>query len=160
MIILSIDPGFDKVGYAIFDKLEKKDPVFVTSGLIKTNPSDTITLRLKLIHDSLTSIIETYKPNTLVMEQLFMFKNQKTVIGVAQAQGSIMLLTSIYQLRLVFLTPLQIKQIITGDGRADKTSVFKLVQLQLKVVIKVKHDDEADAIACGLAFCFLNEQLL
>ena len=161
-VILSIDPGFDKVGYAFFDKKSSRsnDFEYLASGLIKTAKTSTTSKRLQTIYDQLVALIKQYKPEKLIMEQLFFFKNQKTVIGVAQAQGAIMLLASQHNIQLLFLTPLQIKQIITGYGNADKKSIHKMISLLLNQELKVADDDESDAIACGLAYCYVNENLV
>lgn len=157
MKILSIDSGLERTGYAVF--LKEQKPVYVASGLIKTPSSASVPTRLRQIYESLEAVIEEHHPSHVVVEQLFMFKNQKTVIVVAQAQGVVQLLAAKRGLSLEFLTPLQIKQMVTGYGNADKKSVEKMVQLS-GITIDGKIDDEIDAIACGLAYCFLNKNLL
>lgn len=161
MVILAIDPGFDKLGFAIFDKDEKKrDFKYIASGLIKTNTKEALELRLKAIHDSLVKIIAEHHPHLIVMEQLFFTRNISTAIAVAQAQGTVLLLAALNNMHVLFLTPSQIKQIVTGYGNADKRAVHKMVELSLKQKVSVKEDDETDAIACGLAYCYLRENLL
>ena len=91
----------------------------------------------------------------MIVEQLFFFKNQKTFIRVAQAQGVALLLAAQNKIRVKFLTPLQIKQTVTGYGKADKKSIQKMIKLELQ--IDIKQDDEADAIACGLAYIYINK---
>ena len=159
MIILSIDCGFEKVGYSIFDKNKRLATglSYVNSGLITTSKSNTLEKRFEIIHQSLSNIVLKYKPTLIILEQLFFFKNQKTVIGVAQAQGVILLLASQKNIPVEFLTPLQIKQIVTGYGNADKKSVQKMLKLLLGNKAVFKTDDEADAVACGLAYCYLNK---
>ncbi len=158
-MILSIDPGFEKVGYAFFEK-KGPDFSFVTSGLIKTKKTLAHEKRLLQIYEELSMLIRKHKPSSVVIEQLFFFKNQKTVISVAQAQGIIVLLAAQNKIPLTYLTPLQIKQTITGYGNADKKSVLKMIQIILKDKIVVEDDDQSDAIACGLAYCYLNRNLL
>ncbi len=162
MRLISIDPGYDKVGYAIFDKAPDKKTAFkyITSDLIKTPKTDLHEKRLKAIYDGLNKIITKYSPELLVIEELFMFKNQKTVIKVAQSIGVIEVLAANCGLPVKRFTPLEIKSIVTGYGTADKTAIKKMVQLTLKQDLVFKDDDQADAIACGLAYCFLNEKLL
>lgn len=155
MILLSIDPGFDKVGFAVYASDHPSRITLITSGLIKTRTGDVLLARLKDIHTVLEKVIRTHGVDTMVMEQIFFFKNAKTVIAVAQAQGSIMSLCVPHRLDFSFLTPLQIKQAVTGDGRADKRSVWKMLLLQLGSSLTVKDDDESDAIACGYAYCLL-----
>ena len=156
MKILSIDPGYDKVGYAIFEVNKKaiRDFTFITSDLIKTNNADSHELRLKQVYDELDDIIKKYDIKELVIEQLFVFKNAKTVIKVAQSLGVIELVGAHNNLIIHRLTPLQIKQAVTGNGTADKQSVQKMIRLELGDKIAFKDDDERDAVACGLAYIY------
>jgi len=148
MIILSIDSGIEKTGYAVFD-----NKTYLKSGLIKTSKSKSTEYRLLEIYLELEKVIKKFRPKTVVFEQLFFFRNQKTAIKVAQAQGSVLLLAALNDLKVEFLTPLQIKQIITGYGQSDKKSVQKMIKLENG--IDIDQDDEADAVACGLAYIYL-----
>lgn len=170
MIILSIDPGVEKVGYAFFEKKVNPSTLlrtrgatydYLSSGLIKTSRADEHEARLLHIYTELKQIIKTEKPNLIVIERLFFFKNQKTVISVGQAQGVILLVAAQEGIPTTYLTPLQIKSIITGYGNADKKSVQKMLGLLMKEKLPVKcEDDQSDAIACGLAYCYLNQNIL
>ncbi len=148
MTIFSIDSGIERTGYAIF-----KDKKYVTSALVKTSKNKPTEIRLEEIYSKLKEVFKKYKPDVMVLEQLLFFKNQKTFIRVAQAQGIVMLLAAQNKIKVEFLTPLQIKQIITGYGQADKKSVQKMIRLTTE--IDIKQDDEADAVACGLAYIHL-----
>lgn len=159
--ILSLDPGYDKVGYAVFHQdPDAHDFTYVTSDLIKTSPKDTHENRLRFVYERLSAIIAEHAIDTMALETLFMFKNQKTVIKVAQAIGVIELVGALHALHIERLTPLQIKSIVTGYGTADKTSVLKMIRLTLADKITIKDDDQADAIACGLAYCYQNKSLI
>ena len=147
MTILSIDSGIERTGYAIF-----KDKKYVTSALIKTSKNLKTEIRLREIYLKLVEIMKQFKPDVMVLEQLLFFKNQKTFIRVAQAQGVVMLLAAQNDIKVEFLTPLQIKQIVTGYGQADKLAVQKMIKLTTD--IDIKQDDEADAVACGLAYLY------
>jgi crossover junction endodeoxyribonuclease RuvC len=157
MKLVSIDSGLERTGYAIFEKIHK--PVYIASGLIKTSSKASVPTRLKQIYDELSVIVDTHKPTQIIVEQLFMYTNKKTVIVVAQTQGVVQLLAAQKSIPLDFLTPLQIKQMVTGYGGADKKSVKKMVKLN-GIDVDGKIDDEVDAIASGLAYCFLNKNLL
>lgn len=160
MIILAIDSGFERTGYAVIS-YQKSVVSYLTSGLIKTSAKKTLSTRLLEIHTSINQLIEVWRPTVVVVEQIFFFKNQKTVIPVAQAQGITLLLAAQHNLELEFLTPLQIKQIVTGYGHSDKESVKKMISLTLpKLDLQGMIDDEIDAIACGLAYCYLNKKLI
>lgn len=161
MRIMGIDSGIERVGWAVFDKDERsgQSSTYVTSGLIKT-PIKAVELRLLQIYDELEVLITTHKIKELAIEQLFFFKNQKTVIPVAQAQGAVLTICAKYGIPVTFLTPLQIKQAITGYGTADKPAVQKMLGLTLGLKDELKQDDQADAIACGLTYCYRNSSLL
>ena len=111
-------------------------------------------MRLKIIYETLNEIIKKHKIEQLVIEKLFFFKNKKTVLEVSQAVGVIELSASLMNIPISRLTPLEIKQIITGYGTADKKSVQKMIKLELGDQVVFKDDDESDAIACGLAYIY------
>lgn len=162
MKFIAIDPGFDKVGYAVFEKGNDggEDFEYLFSNLIKTSRKDLHENRLKQIYNELDEIIKKEQVEALIVEKLFMFKNKKTFIKVAQAIGVVEVVAAKNNIIVKRLTPLQIKQIVTGYGTADKKSVHKMLELSFGDKIKVKDDDEADAIACGLAYCYVNEELI
>ena len=145
MTILAIDSGIEKTGYAIF-----KNKKYVTSALISTSKNNSTEIRLQKIYLELKKVIKKYSPDKIIIEQLFFFKNQKTAIRVSQAQGVVLLLAGQNKISVHYLTPLQIKQAVTGYGQADKKSVQKMIKLEMG--IDIKQDDEADAVACGLAY--------
>lgn len=152
MIILSIDSGIEKTGYALF-----KNKNYLISALIKTNKKLTTEERILVIYSKLKEIIKKYQPDKIILEQLFFFKNQKTAIKVSQAQGVCLLLAAENKIPIDYLTPLQIKQAITGYGQADKKAVQKMIKIEMG--IDIKQDDEADAVACGLAYVILRPGL-
>lgn len=158
MKILSIDPGYEKCGYAIFEK--GTSPQFIASGLIKTDKTTKSEQRLKEIYDALEQLILLHKPDKLIIEKVFFSKNVSTAMGVSRAMGVICLLAAQHQMEVLELTPNQIKEIVTGYGNADKKAVQKMTWMQIGKEIKVKDDDESDAIACGLAACVMNTALL
>src|SRR3989338_1630227 len=155
MIVLSVDSGIEKTGFSLFSKSNSSID-YKISGLIFTSKDFKIEKRFKIIYDILRKTVRKYKPDKIILERLFFFRNQKTVISIGQVQGVVMLLASQYNIPLEFLTPLQIKQAVTGYGQADKQSVRKMLELTLKLRKKIKEDDEIDAIACGLAYCYIN----
>ncbi len=163
MNILGIDCGLERLGWSVFSLTPQgKDRYsYVASGLIKTSAKQQTHDRLFVIYEALNKVVQEYHIDQFVIEQLFFFKNLKTVIPVAQAQGVIMLAASSCRIPLEFLTPLQIKQIVTGYGQADKEAIKKMVHLQLpQLELAGKIDDEIDAIACALAYCCQARDLL
>ena len=162
MRILSIDSGLERTGYAVFEKGPEFPEGFKykNSGLVLTKKTDTREKRLQVIYDNISSVFDKYLPEIIILEQLFFFNNQKTAIVVAQAQGVILLLAAQKNIPVHFFTPLQIKQIITGYGQADKKAVQKMLRLTLRLDRELEQDDVADAIASGLAYCYTNQKLV
>lgn len=150
MRILGIDPGTAIVGYSIVDFIDNKIEL-ITYGCIYTNKDDGMSLRLEQIYLRLETIINLYKPDQMAIEELFFFKNQKTIISVAQARGVIILLSQLKGMEIFSYTPLQIKTGITGYGRAQKKQVQDMVRMILNLKEIPKPDDAADAIAISIS---------
>ena len=151
MIILGIDPGYAIVGYGIIEKIGSKTNV-IDYGVITTHKDERRCDRLAKIADALEVIIEKYKPDCLALEELFFKNNQKTAINVAMARG-VLLYVADKKLGSDFLyeyTPLQIKQALTGNGRAEKHQVQYMVKAILNLKNIPKPDDAADALAVAL----------
>ena len=157
MVILGIDPGYAIVGYGVIDT-EKKDMV-VDYGAITTPKEDSMPIRLKAIEESLIYLFNKYKPEVIAIEELFYFKNQKTIIPVAEARGVILLTCQKYCGNIYEYTPLQIKQALTGVGRAEKKQVQYMVKAILGLSAIPKPDDAADALAAALTHAQTNQIL-
>jgi len=119
-------------------------------GCIETVAKSEFVKRLAILHDNLEEIIKKYKPTRMAVEELFFFKNVKTAIEVGQARGVILLTGVENGLEIDEFTPLQVKQAITGYGRAEKEQMQKMVALILGIKSKIKSDDAADALAIAL----------
>ena len=149
MKILGIDPGMAIVGYGLVeyenDKIE-----LLTSGSIQTNKDSTDSERLLEIFNALSSVVETYKPDCASVENLFFFKNQKTVIPVAEARGVILTVLQKYEIPTFSYTPMEVKQVLTGYGRAEKKEVEQMVKISLDTDTLPKLDDTVDAIAIAI----------
>jgi len=151
MRIIGIDPGTAIVGFGVIDVLGSKKTM-VDAGVIRTPAHQPAEVRLMTIYNELKEIIELNKPEVMVVEQLFFAKNVTTAMTVSQARGVILLLAEQLSLRLVEFTPLQIKQSMTGDGRADKKQVQEMVRVVLNLQTIPQPDDCADALAAALTF--------
>jgi crossover junction endodeoxyribonuclease RuvC len=160
-ILLSIDPGYERVGIAILSKNERGVIHILHSECFKTEAAKEFVDRLVLLGKHIGEIIKKYEPKTLAIENLFMQNNQKTVMKVSEARGVLLYVARVFNLSVFELTPLQIKAAVTGSGRSDKTSVQKMVKIllpEIKNKIKII-DDEYDALACGLAYFALEKSL-
>ncbi|MFH1789935.1 MAG: crossover junction endodeoxyribonuclease RuvC [bacterium] len=148
-IILGIDPGFGRIGWGVIIG-EKGEWSAVNYGRIETSMKDPFIERLAELKREIEKIIKKYKPTRMAVEDLFFFKNLKTAIKVGQARGVILLTAVENKLEVDEFTPLQIKQAITGYGRAEKYQMQKMVQTILQLKHKIASDDAADALAVAL----------
>lgn len=154
MRILGIDPGIAITGYALLE-IENDNIALVSSGSIRTDKNKTQHDRLVELYTDINEIIKICKPDVAAIEQLFYFKNLKTVIPVAQARGVITMALAQNNIPIAEYTPLQVKQTITGFGRATKDEVKQMTQLALNVPMP-KLDDTVDAIAIALCHLRMN----
>ena len=149
MKILGIDPGMAIVGYGLIE-VEDSKPVLLASGSIQTDKNLSDSKRLLEIFNDLSTIIEKYTPDCASVENLFFFKNQKTVIPVAEARGVILTVLEKYNIPIFEYTPMEVKQILTGYGRATKKEVEQMVKIALETDTLPKLDDTVDAIAIAI----------
>ena len=149
MNILGIDPGYAIVGFGV---INYNGNLFKTLGYgcITTPVNLDMSKRLFIIYDELQQIILKYKPSCLAVEKLYFVSNQKTAISVAQARGIILLSGAKNNLPIFEYTPLQIKQSVTGYGRATKSQIIAMISSMLKLSFAPKLDDTADALAVAI----------
>ncbi|MGN1115797.1 MAG: crossover junction endodeoxyribonuclease RuvC [Candidatus Ornithomonoglobus sp.] len=156
MIIIGVDPGYAIVGIGV---VEYKGNKFRTLeyGAI-TTPADMPTEdRLKKIYDEMTLLIDKYTPNAVAIEELFFNSNQKTAINVAQARGVILVAVKNRNVPIYEYTPLQVKQSVTGYGRADKKQIQNMVKMLLNLNVIPKPDDAADGLALAICHAHSNK---
>lgn len=149
MRILGIDPGFAITGYSIIDYVGNKFNL-ITSGAVTTEAGVSFPLRLEKIYRDLDVIIKEYKPDAMSIEELFFNNNAKTAINVAQARGVTLVVARMNDLATYEYTPLQIKQAVTGYGRADKMQVQRMVKMILNTEKLPKLDDITDSMAIAI----------
>ena len=149
MKILGIDPGMAIVGYGLI-KVENSEITLLTSGSIQTDKKLSDSKRLLEIYNDLTTIVEKYQPDCASVEELFFFKNQKTVIPVAEARGVIITVLEKFNIPTYSYTPMVVKQVLTGYGRAEKKEVEQMVRIALNSDKLPKLDDTVDAIAIAI----------
>lgn len=149
MKILGIDPGMAIVGYGLIE-VENSEITLLTSGSIQTDKKLSDSKRLLEIYNDLTTIVEKYQPDCASVEELFFFKNQKTVIPVAEARGVIITVLEKFNVPTYSYTPMEVKQVLTGYGRAEKKEVEQMVKIALNSNNLPKLDDTVDAIAIAI----------
>lgn len=143
-LILAIDPGYDRLGWAIGQK--KQTIQLQEFGCIQTTQENSIFERYQQLITELSVILTTYQPTQLAIETLFFSKNTATAMRVSETRGLITGLCLAHGLQIFEYHPNQIKLAVTGSGRADKKAMEKLVRLQLKVPTKKIIDDTLDAM--------------
>ena len=151
MRILGIDPGYGRMGYGIIEQLRNGQWVTLVYGCLNTDAKKSFVERLIEIKEKVDALAKKYKPEIMGVEKLYFVKNAKTAMDVGQARGAILLSGIENKMQICEFTPLQIKQSITGYGKADKRQMQKMVAMILNLKEKIKSDDAADAL--GVALC-------
>ena len=149
MKILGIAPGMAIVGYGLIETVNDSINL-LTSGSIQTDKKLPDSKRLLEIYNDLTTVVQKYQPDCASVEELFFFKNQKTIIPVAEARGVILTVLEKLNIPTYSYTPIQVKQVLTGYGRAEKKEVEQMVRLTLQSDKLPKLDDTVDAIAIAI----------
>ena len=152
MIILGIDPGLLRTGYGVIEVKDKK-PSFLDCGFIATSSTTPFPLRLKKIYDSLSSLIEQFRPAVVAIEDTYIAKNAQVALKLGKAAGAAIVAAANKKRKISSFTPLQIKQNIVGNGNASKEQVAFMV----KQILGLKEEPVADsADALAVALCYLS----
>ena len=149
MKILGIDPGMAIVGYSVLE-YSGNNFELLHSGSIQTDKTKSESARLLEIFEDMSTIVSEYKPDVCAIEKLFFFRNQTTVMPVAHARGVILTVLEKFKVPIFEYTPMEVKQVLTGYGRADKKEVEQMVKLTLKTENLPKLDDTVDSIAIAI----------
>jgi crossover junction endodeoxyribonuclease RuvC len=147
--ILGIDPGSRVTGYGVIE-LEGQNRRLVECGVIKTKSTDPLPLRLQMIHEGLTDVMQRCGPDSIAIESVFAAKNVRSTIILSQARGAILLSAALANLPVHEYSPATIKKTIVGNGRAAKDQVGYMVQQLLRLKTAPTPDDAADAVAIAL----------
>jgi len=158
MIILGIDPGTTRIGYAVIEKKDSDNLNLLTGGCLESKNKEQKD-RLKEISGLISDLILKYRPEVLAIEKLFFNKNAKTALAVAEARGVIINSANSLNLNIREFTPLEIKIAVTGYGKAEKEQVKKMACRILKLEKMPKIDDTSDALAIALTACYTNPKL-
>ena len=153
--ILGIDPGTGICGFGVVDFVKHKQPHMVTAGVVTTPVHTPLADRLLDIYESITQIIEETHPDEVSIEKLYFNQNITTGITVAEARGVVILVARQHELPIYEYTPLQIKQTLTGYGRAKKKDIQEAVRQYLNMREIVKPDDAADALAAAITHALM-----
>ncbi len=157
MIIVGFDPGLATLGYGVIKKDNKSKPEMIDYGIISTPKDENLAVRLCMLEKGVKQVIDSFKPDEIAIEELFFAKNVKTAISVAHARGVILLTANKECGKIYEYTPLQIKQALTGYGRADKNQIQQMVKTFLNLKSIPRPDDAADALAVALCHAQTNK---
>lgn len=156
MIILGLDPGYGTMGYGVVEKDGRGNCRAVDYGVVKTPAGENLAVRLCMLEEGVNRIFDEFSPEEAAMEELFFSKNVTTGIAVAHARGVILMTCCKRCGRIFEYTPNQIKQALTGYGKADKIQMQRVVQAHLRLNSVPRPDDAADALGVALCHAFTN----
>jgi len=148
--ILGIDPGTGILGFGVIELNKQRKMALVDAGVIRTPAKQPDSDRLFTIYNELTGLVKELQPDIMSVEKLFFAQNVTTAMSVSQARGVVLLIGKQFDLELYEFTPLQIKQAVTGYGRADKKQIQEMVRVILGLQDVPKPDDAADALAAAI----------
>lgn len=156
MRIIAIDPGYERLGIAVLEKEENKKDVLLHSECFRTSSKLSHAARLRDIGKRIEEVIESFSPQALAIETLFLTNNQKTVMRVGEARGVILFIAASHNLKIFEYSPPQIKAAVTSDGRSDKKQMVSMIPRLIAIGKEIEFDDEYDAIAVGIT-CMASE---
>ncbi len=151
MIVLGIDPGYDRLGLAVVEQ-KNGQLKLLYSDCFTTDKKIVFGARLLALGNKIEKILKDWQPQVVTTEKLYFTVNQKTAMAVAEVRGIIIYLSAQYRLPLVEYTPLEIKTCVTGYGSADKKQIVEMIPRLIKISKIIKHDDEYDAIGIALTY--------
>ncbi len=158
--ILGIDPGLNTTGYAVIDRSPDAKMRLCEAGIIRSRARDSIEQRLGELHDGLTEVLQTHRPDMMALEQLFShYDRPRTAILMGHARGVICLAARTAGIRVRHFEPTKVKKVMTGNGRAPKSQIQQAVKLQLNLETYPEPSDVADAMAIALCGHYLASDL-
>ena len=152
MIVLGIDPGYALMGWGVVET-KGSQMKLLGYGCVETKAGTPMQHRLRALQVGVQDLIRMYRPDEVAFEELFFAQNVTTALMVGAARGAAIIAAAEYTENLYEYTPMQIKQAITGYGKADKKQIQQMVKMLLRMDELPKPDDAADAIACAITHC-------
>lgn len=150
MIIVGIDPGYERCGFAVLERSDDGGETLIFSECFKTSAKQLFEERLAALAIEFRSLIETYTPGVCALEKVYFTTNQKTAMRVAEVRGALILIAHEAGIPIHEFGPNEIKVAVAGDGSASKSQVMTMVPRLIPIQKDIKYDDEYDAIAVGL----------
>jgi crossover junction endodeoxyribonuclease RuvC len=148
MRVLAFDPGFERLGVAVVEKIKKEELLY--SNCLRTAASLPFPERLASLGNAVETLLKKWKPDVVALEELYFAKNEKTAMKVAEVRGMLVYVAAARGLEIYQYTPMQVKVAVTGYGGGDKKAVAAMVPRLVTLPAGKRLDDEMDAIAVGL----------
>jgi len=155
MTVLGIDPGIARCGWGVVEKNTSASIKTIDFGCVVTLSTTDEATRLSQLYSEILNLLKKYKPDVVAVEKLFFAANAKTALTVGQARGAILVAAGTAGVSVASFTPLEVKQAITGYGRADKVQMQRMVTKTLGLSKTPQPDDTADALAVAITYCFM-----
>ena len=152
MFVLGIDPGLTRTGYGIIE-VDGSVERAVTAGVIRTDPSAAVAVRLRELHDDIIGVLGDHRVDAAAIEQVFINRNRGTAMAVARASGVVMAALATNDIAVAEYSPSQMKMTITGSGAADKSQIAAVVAMRLGLGTVAGPADVADALGIALCHC-------
>ena len=152
-VVLGVDPGLTRCGYAVLGMNSSQDIKALAIGVLRTPPSNALHDRLAEIHREVEGLLADFKPNAVAVEQVFFQNNVRTAMGVGQASGIVLALAARAGCDVAQYTPSQVKNTVAGWGGATKEQIGLMVQQRLRLEAVPQPADAADAAAIALCHC-------
>ena len=149
MKVLAIDPGYGRCGMAVVEKIDGKE-LLLYSTCVETSSKSDFPTRLAYIVAGCSSLVQKHQPDCMALETLYVTKNQKTAMRVAEVRGALISCAANFGLGVFEYTPGEVKSAASGFGGSDKVGVARMLHALLKIDKPIRHDDEYDAIAVGV----------
>jgi crossover junction endodeoxyribonuclease RuvC len=147
-VVVGFDPGTARLGYGVISSDDQ--PEALDFGVLETTPDESMPQRLKQLYDGIVEIMRRYRPDICAIEQLFFSRNVTTALSVGQARGIVMLAAANAGIPVQEYTPAEVKQAVSGYGKADKGQMQEMVRIVLGLDAVPYPDDAADALAVAL----------
>ncbi|MBI4136979.1 crossover junction endodeoxyribonuclease RuvC [Candidatus Roizmanbacteria bacterium] len=155
MTVLGIDPGIARCGWGVVEKNGSANLKTIDFGCVVTKSITDEAVRLSQLYEEIRRLIKKYKPDVVAVEKLFFAANVKTALTVGQARGAILVAAGTAGIPIAAYTPLEVKQAITGYGRAEKEQMQRMITKTLGLSQVPQPDDTADALAVAVTYCFM-----
>ncbi len=155
MLVIGIDPGTKITGYGIIRK-KGNNFLYISSGIFNLKLFPDIQTKLKCLYNDFIKLLDYYNPDSVAIEDIFYSKNVKSTIKLGYVKGAIFLAAIHRGIKVVEYEPTKVKSTVTGNGRATKDSVRKMINCLIDNLPEIKHTDESDALA--IAYCHITEE--